>query len=87
MDIRLEILRIAGVWTLIDSGPERFTFEREDQAIEAGVARAREHHDRTGGAATVHLWHGANETLVFDTSTASSTTKTAGPLERRGGPG
>lgn len=72
MDIRVEILRIKGIWTLTTSGPETLAFDREVEAIRAGIAKARQHNEATGGEATVHLWHGAEETLIFDTGADQS---------------
>ena len=68
MDTRFEVLRIDGRWSLShDDGPRPLAFLSQPEAIAAGVARARDHHRRTGGQATVHLWSGGQETMVFDT--------------------
>lgn len=68
MDIRLEVLRINGVWTLTTSGPEVTPFGSEPEAVHAAIEAARRYHNQSGGEATVHVWHGAQETTIFDTS-------------------
>src|SRR5690242_7774197 len=67
VDIRLDVLRINGLWTLTNSGSDQLTFDREKQALDAGIAWARRHHQDTGGAATVYVWHRSLQTLAFDT--------------------
>lgn len=72
MDIRLEILRINGVWTLTSSGPSLQAFGDEEAARAAAIARARDYHASGTGEATVHLWRGERETTIFDTRIPSS---------------
>ena len=67
MDVRFEVLRIHNVWTLTHSGPEVKSFESQSGAITAGIAEACHHHERDGGHATVHLWEGGKETVIFET--------------------
>ena len=72
MDIRLEVLRIDGVWKLTSSGAELTPFGSEPEAVLAAIQAARRHHDQTGGTAVVHVWHGPEETAVFSTGPESS---------------
>lgn len=66
MDIRLEVLRINGIWNVTTSGAELLPFAREEAALGAAIAAANRHHSDTGGWASVHLWHGTTETTVFE---------------------
>jgi hypothetical protein len=68
MDVRFEILRLQGVWTLTQSGPDLLPFDSRDAALNAAIQAARKHHDTDGGHATIHLWDGPSETMVFDTA-------------------
>ena len=67
MDIRLEVLRIDGVWIVTSRGPQLTPCDSEPEAIHAAIEAARLHHAQTGGEASVHLWRGAEETTIFDT--------------------
>ena len=67
MDVRFEVLRIHNLWTLTHSGPEVKSFGSQSGAITAGIAEACRHHERDGGHATVHLWEGGKETVIFET--------------------
>jgi hypothetical protein len=68
MDVRLEVLRISGVWSVTQSGPGLLSFASVEAALSAAISAARRHHDKEGGRATVHLWDGSRETEMFDTA-------------------
>lgn len=67
MDVRFDVLKIDNIWTLTRSGPERRRFASQSAAITAAIAEACQHHEQDGGHATVHLWEGRKETIVFET--------------------
>ena len=69
MDIRIEIIRIGGVWTVTTSGPDLQRHGSYEAALAAATDLARKHHERTGGSVSVHAWHGATEAVVFDIGT------------------
>lgn len=69
MDIRPEVLELNRVWSVTDGSLKLTPFSSEKAALAAGVRAALKHHQETGGTATVHLWRGAQETVVFDTRT------------------
>lgn len=58
MNRRFDVLRIDGIWTLTQSGPETYKFDGKQAAITAAVAAARKHHAEVGGSASVYVWHG-----------------------------
>lgn len=58
MNCRFDVLRIDGIWTLTDSGPETHKFNSKQAAITAAVAAAHKHHVEVGGSASVYVWHG-----------------------------
>jgi len=71
LDIRIEIIRIDGVWNVTDSGPRVLQHVSEREALAAGVKMALQYHVDTGGDATVHLWEGVRDSVVFDTRTGA----------------
>lgn len=66
MDVRFEVLRIDGVWTLT-LGPQLVQFSNENDAVRAGVVAARRHRADGLGEASVHAWRLGKEETVFDT--------------------
>jgi hypothetical protein len=71
MDIRLEVIRINGTWTVTTDGPELLRFANYEAAIARAIDLARRHHAAGKGDAAVHAWQGAQETVVFDTGSAA----------------
>jgi len=78
MDIRIEVLRLHGLWVVTQSGPGFHVHGTRTEAVAAGIEAGEKYHSETGGRATVHLWSDGNETLVFDSAGVSASDE-AGP--------